>query len=94
MISLYLKSKWVKGNDVIPRHSPKLGTSQGDANTNDGLLLRWWWCNHDWGEEDLQHPVKPAVLLLKYIHLPLQKSIFIAQLIGDPKGSLCCREEA
>jgi hypothetical protein len=38
-----LKSKRVKGNDVIPRHSPKLGTSQGDANTNDELLLRWWW---------------------------------------------------
>jgi hypothetical protein len=44
MIWLYLKSKWVKGNDVIPRHSPKLGTSQGDANTNAELLLRrWWW---------------------------------------------------
>jgi hypothetical protein len=38
-----LKSKWVKDNDVIPRHSPKLGTNQGDANTNDELLLRQWW---------------------------------------------------
>jgi hypothetical protein len=38
-----LKSKKVKDNDVIPRHSPKLGTSQGDANTNDELLLWWWW---------------------------------------------------
>jgi hypothetical protein len=28
---------------VIPRHSPKLGTSQGDANTDDELLLWWWW---------------------------------------------------
>jgi hypothetical protein len=44
MIWLYLKSKWVKGNDVIPRHSPKLVTNQGDANTNDELLFRrWWW---------------------------------------------------
>jgi hypothetical protein len=37
------ENKWVKGNDVIPRHSPKLGTSQGDTNTNDELLLQWWW---------------------------------------------------
>jgi hypothetical protein len=29
MICLYLKSKWAKDNDVIPRHSPKLGTNQG-----------------------------------------------------------------
>jgi hypothetical protein len=89
-----LKSKWVKGNDVIPRNSPKLGTSQGDANTNDELLLWWWWYNHDWGEEDLQHPAKPAVLLLEYLHLPLQNSIFIAKLISDPKSFLCCREGA
>jgi hypothetical protein len=88
-----LKCKWVKGNDVIPRHSPKLGTSQGDANTNDELLLRWSWY-HDWGKKNLKHPAKPAVLLLKYLHLPLQNSIFIAKLIGDLKGFLCCREGA
>ena len=29
---------------VIPRHSPKLGTSQGDAKPDDELLLWWWWC--------------------------------------------------
>jgi hypothetical protein len=78
---------------VIPWHSPKLGTSQGDANTNDELLLRWWWY-HDWGEKNLKHHAKPVVLLLKYLHLPLQNSIFIAKLIGDPKGFLCCRERA
>jgi hypothetical protein len=27
---------------VIPRHSPKLGTTQGDAYTDDELLLGWW----------------------------------------------------
>ena len=27
---------------MIPRHSPKLGTSQGDAYTDDELLLGWW----------------------------------------------------
>jgi hypothetical protein len=27
-----------------------IGTSQGDANTNDELLLRWWWCYHNWGD--------------------------------------------
>src|SRR4051812_25300128 len=32
---------------VIPRHSPKLGTSQGDAKPDDELLLRWWWCSLD-----------------------------------------------
>jgi hypothetical protein len=84
----------VKGNDVIPRHSPKLGTSQGDANTNDELLLRWWWCDHDWDEKILQHPAKPVVFLLKYLHLHPQNSIFIAKLIGDPKGFLCCSARA
>jgi hypothetical protein len=33
MIWLYLKSKWAKDNDVIPRHSPNLGASQGGAYT-------------------------------------------------------------
>ena len=28
---------------MIPRHSPKLGTNQGDAKPDDELLLRWWW---------------------------------------------------
>ena len=32
---------------VIPWHSPKLGTSQGDAKPDDELLLRWWWCSLD-----------------------------------------------
>ena len=37
-----LDNKKVKySDDVIPRHSPKLGTNQGDANTDDELLLRW-----------------------------------------------------
>ena len=28
---------------MIPRHSPKLGTNQGDAKPDDELLLWWWW---------------------------------------------------
>ena len=28
---------------MIPRHSLKLGTNQGDAKPDDELLLRWWW---------------------------------------------------
>src|SRR5215216_121692 len=32
---------------VIQRHSPKLGTSQGDAKPDDELLLRWWWRSLD-----------------------------------------------
>jgi hypothetical protein len=34
-----LEKSMGKDNDVIPWHSPKLGTSQGDAYTNDELLL-------------------------------------------------------
>jgi hypothetical protein len=32
---------------VILRHCPKLGTSQGDAYTEDELLLWWRWCITD-----------------------------------------------
>ena len=28
---------------MIPRHSPNLGTNQGDAKPDDELLLWWWW---------------------------------------------------
>ena len=28
---------------MIPWHSPKLGTNQGDAKPDDELLLWWWW---------------------------------------------------
>jgi hypothetical protein len=35
--------------------------------------------------------VKPVVLFSKYLHLYPQNSIFIAKLIGDPKGFLYCR---
>ena len=28
---------------MIPRHSPKLGTNQGDAKPDYELLFRWWW---------------------------------------------------
>jgi hypothetical protein len=34
------KKKVKDSDDVIPRYSPKLGTNQGDANTDDELLLR------------------------------------------------------
>ena len=77
----------VKDNGVIPRHSPKLGTSQGDANTDDVLLLRWrWWDNFEWGQVTLQHLAKPVVLLLKYVHFHPQDSILIAKLISDTKS--------
>ncbi len=31
------------GGGILSRHSPKLGTNQGDAKPDDELLLRWWW---------------------------------------------------
>jgi hypothetical protein len=89
-----LKSKWVKDNYVIPRHSPKLGTNQGGANTNDELLLRRWWRDHNWGKEKLQHPTKPEVLLLKYLHLPLQNPVLGTKLITDQKTFFYWRKEA
>jgi hypothetical protein len=94
MTRLYLKSKWVKDNDVIPRYSPKLGTNQGDAYTNDELLRWRWWRDHNWGKEKLQHTAKPEVLLLKYLHLPLQNPVLGAKLISDQKTFFYCRKEA
>ena len=91
-----LDNKKVKdSNDVIPRHSPKLGTNQGDANTYDELLLRWWWrYDLDWSKKPFQHSAESDILFLEYFHLPPQGSVLITELICNSKYFRHCRKRA
>jgi hypothetical protein len=66
---------------MIPRHSPKLGTSQGEAYTDDELLLGRWIISNKLLNQILQiinlvlEVTNHLRIMLNMVHEPISKRI-------------------